>query len=379
MPRRVVPLVGLLLIAMGLVTFGSLQRHYETASTALHFPTLKGLNYGVPLGRNGAWVGTTWLRSGTDTNDQWTDVRDQMAGDLAFVRQHHLGRVIRLFVALDQLIQWTDAGDFRGFDETGLANFTRVLSLFAEHDLKMVAVLYDQEVIASPGNFRIQTLDGHHPAMRDGYLRATRLFLQRFGSNPTIIAWDLFNEAYSSLGTDSNLPPPPAADPTSPGYSEETVHAFLRDLYLVAKQTAPQAWFTVSDATLYWKPRPDLRRYADVLDFYDVHVYDDHPTLIDLRGRFDKPFIVGEAGAAVAGHHFRDQTIEPGVVRTLLEAGQVAGALAVLVHSVADQNVFPASHDRLTPTGAVLSGFPDAAQASAIWPLVEKCDRLYHL
>jgi len=237
-------------------------------------PSYKGLNYGVPLTQDGDWVGTAWLRPSA-----WPAVRPAIAADLVFIEQHHLGRVVRLFIALDQLMDWDRSLGFRGFRAAELAHLDETLDLFDAHGIRAVAVLYDQEVISSPGNFRFAALDGRHAAMRDGYLRATEGFLARYRQRATVAAWDLFNEAYASLGTGGGRPRPPAPDPVSPGYQTSTVHSFLHDLYLAARRAAPDAPLTVSDATLYFQPQPDLSLYDDILDFYDVHVYDDHPRL----------------------------------------------------------------------------------------------------
>jgi hypothetical protein len=360
----------LALVAVGFITFGSPSRQHPPVSTTLRFASLKGLNYGIPLARDGSWIGTSWLRTGTGVRDNWKLAYPQIVADLDFVQQHHLGRVIRLFIGLDQLMEWNDTIGFNGFHEQSVANFQQVVSLFAARDLQMVAVLYDQEETGSPGNFHFHALDGYHPAMRSGYLRATQAFLARFGSASTIVAWDLFNEAYGSLGPDGGHPRPPASDPVSPNYPDTLVHAFLHDLYAVAKGAAPQAWFTVSDGNLYVQPVPDLSRFDDILDFYDVHIYDDHPAIGDLRGRLDKPFIVGEAGASLKGDHLHDQRIEPGVVRDFLDHAQGAGALAMLIHSISDQNVFPATHTALTPAGTVLASFDSPVAETAEWPIV---------
>jgi hypothetical protein len=368
--RVAAALLGLAVVAVALITFASPSRQHPPVSTTLHFASLKGLNYGIPLANDGGWIGTTWLRSGTGVKDNWKVAYPQIVADLDFVEQHNLGRVIRVFIGLDQLMEWNDRTGFTGFHEESLANFQQVVSLFATHDLQMVAVLYDQEETGSPGNFHFQALDGHHEAMRAGYLRATETFLGRFGSVPTIVAWDLFNEAYGSLGPDAGHPRPPAADPVSPNYPDSLVHGFLHDLYAAAKGAAPRAWLTVSDGNLYVQPAPDLSRFDDILDFYDVHIYDDHPALADLRGRLDKPFIIGEAGAALKGNHLHDQGFEPDAVRNFLDHAGGAGALAVLIHSISDQNIFPATHDRLTPAGTILSSFESRAGGTAEWPIV---------
>jgi hypothetical protein len=361
-------LLGILAV-VGLLFLLTVEPARQTESMAPYLPLFKGLNYGVPLTQSGDWVGTAWLQA-----DRWPQVRPAVNADLDFVERHHLGRVIRLFVAIDQLMYWDTARGFIGFREQELANLDEALDLFDAHGIRVIAVLFDQEVVSSPGNFRFQALDGRHDTMRAGYVRAVGQLMQRLGDRSTVAAVDLFNEAYSSLGTTGGLPRPPAPDPTSPGYPAPVVHQFLKDIYAAAKQANARIPLTVSDATLYWQPQPDLSRYDDILDFYDVHVYDDHPNLSNLRLALDKPYIVGEAGAAVVGEHFTDQAIEAGAVRALLEQGRADGARAVLVHSIANQNVFPRTHDRLTPTGEVLSQFEAggaALQKPSVWPIVE--------
>src|SRR5207249_2365754 len=133
------------------------------------------------------------------------------------------------------------------------------------------------------------------PAMRQGYLRAADQFLGRFGARHTVIGWDLFNEPYNSLAQDGHLPAPPHDNPVSPNFSDQTVHDWMRDLYRTAKAASPTALFTFSDTTeLYWNPLPDLAKYSDTVDFYDIHVYDDHPSYPNRRWILDKPYVFCE-------------------------------------------------------------------------------------
>jgi hypothetical protein len=355
---------GLIVLGLALASLPPTRsaRQPSMGDEAFVMPGFKGLNYGVPLTQEGDWVGTGWLRSGPDSNDEWHRVRPRMIADLDFVQAHGLGHVIRLFIALDQLMRWDPKVGFLGFNETELANLDEALDIFDAHGSKVVGVLYDQEDQSSPGNFRFEALDGNHAAMRRGYLTATEVFLKRFGSRPTVVAWDLFNEAYASLGGSGHLLRPPAPDPVSPNYPDSVVHGFLSDLYATAKRVQPHAWFTVSDATLYWHNQPDLAPYRGILDFYDVHVYDDRPVLPDWATQMDRPYIIGEAGAAVEDEHFKDQRIEPAAIRSILEQARSAGVRCVLVHSIANQNVFSGSHDSLTPTGKVLAEFADSGR-----------------
>jgi hypothetical protein len=259
-----------------------------------------------------------------------------------------------VFIGLDQLMVWNSLAGFDGFDEASVDHFNAALSMFDARGIKVIAVLYDQEEVASTGNFHFAALDGSHEIMRRGYLRATDEFLRRFGARSTVIGWDLFNEAYNSLGRDGQLPLPPHSDPVSPNYTDQQVHAWLADLYQTARRAAPAARFTVSDSTeLYWNPDPDLRKYDDVVDFYDIHVYDDRPQYPDWKSRLRKPYIVGEAGASTVDHHYEDQALNSKAVGYLLQYAQPAGVSAVLVQGQA----FSANRTGLTPTGTALANF----------------------
>jgi hypothetical protein len=338
-------LAGALIVAEALAT-NALR---STPAPALFVPSPAGLNYGMPHTIGGDWLGTRWLRP-----SNWSAASPALAADLGFIQRNNLGKVLRVFVGLDQLMVWDADAGFDGFDEAAIGDFTAALDMFDAHGIKVIAVLYDQEEVASIGNFHFAALDGTHSVMRRNYLRATDEFLRRFGQRGTVIGWDLFNEAYNSLGVDGHLPAPPHADPVSPNYSRQRVHDWLKDLYQVAKRAAPSSRFTVSDTTeIYWNPDPDLTKYADVVDFYDIHIYDDNPRYPNLKSLLRKPYIVGEAGASTANNHYEDQALNSKVVGYLLQHEEAAGVSAVLAQGAA----FSSGRDALTPTGSVVAGY----------------------
>lgn len=339
-------MLGALLLTVGAAAISVFSTN---SAAALLMPSAAGLNYGAPHTLSGGWVGTEWLRPG-----DWQVTQPALAADLDFIQRHNLGKVIRLFVGLDQTMVWKANEGFDGFDEAALENFGAALDMMDARGIKVVAVLYDQEVVGSAGNFHFAALDGKHEIMRRNYLRATDEFLRRFGGRSTVVGWDLFNEAYNSLGQDGHLPAPPHADPVSPNYSDQVVHDWLKDLYRVAKLAAPTARFTVSDTTeIYWNPDPNLSLYSDVVDFYDVHIYDDHPRYPSSLAQLRKPYIVGEAGASTVNGHYNDQALNSVAVDYLLQHAQAAGASTVLAQGQA----FSSNRDSLTPTGAAVAGF----------------------
>jgi hypothetical protein len=92
------------------------------------------------------------------------------------------------------------------------------------------------------------------------------------------------------------------------------------------------------------------------VDFYDVHVYDDHPKLPNWKAQLQKPFMIGEMGGAVDSGHYRDQKINPQVIRFWLEQARSGGLSATLAHS-AENNLYPADRSSLTPSGQVVADF----------------------
>ena len=65
---------------------------------------------------------------------------------------------------------------------------------------------------------------------------------------------------------------------------------------------------------------------------------------------------MGEVGADTDRDHYRDQRVNPGVVRFTLDHAREAGLSAVLAHS-ADENVYPKDRSGLTATGRVMADF----------------------
>lgn len=316
----------------------------------LTLPSAVGINYDGPATADGQWLGTRWLRASDAEGEGWRQARPRLQADLDFIASHHLGALVRVFIGIDQLMVWDRSTGFVRFDEAAMTNLGQALDMFDIHGLKVIAVLFDQEEVSSPGNFRFQALDGAHPAMRAGYLRALDQFLRRFGTRPTVVAWDLFNEAYNSLGREGGLHRPPGDDPVSPNYQDTVVHAWLVDLYRTAKTVAPNARFTVSDTTeLYWKTPPDTARYDGAVDFYDIHVYDDHPRAVDWRSSLRLPYLLGEVGGD-PDHGFRDAGVNASAVSFWLSRARDLGISAVLAHS-ADDSLYSLRTGRLTPAG----------------------------
>lgn len=311
----------------------------------------RGLNYGTPPGPDGEYLGFTWLRSDMGSQDSWPQAQEGLDATLPFIQREHLGQVLRVFVGLDQIMLWKH-GTYQGLDAAGVAHFRTALQLFHSHGFQVIVVLFQQEEQSSPGNFRYWALDGRHPGMRAGYLEAAKQFVSAFRDNPTIAAWDLFNEPYNSLSPDGGLPTPPAPDPVTAGYSDQVVHQWMVDLYDAAKCAAPQDWFTFSDTTALVGHHPDLALYSHSVDFYDIHEYEARPYLPNWKGLLKKPIILGEVGAPRTGT--LDQALNAQVVDFWLNHAHQADAVAVLAQD--DKGaVYTPNLRNLTPTGQALS------------------------
>ena len=355
-------LLGLMLLlgvaACGLPTPGQTgqaasQSCPSSTSGSLPLTSDKGLNYGTPPGPGGEYLGTTWLRSDMGSDNNWSRAQVGLKATLPFIEQEHLGRVLRVFVGLDQIMVWNH-GAFQRLDPAGVAHFRTALQLFQSYGFKVIVVLFHQEERASPGNFRYWALDGQHARLRAGYLKAAREFVSAFRDSSTIAAWDLFNEPYNSLSTDGGLRTPPAPDPVTAGYPEQVVHQWMEDLYHAAKCAAPEDWFTFSDTTALVGHHPNPALYSNSVDFYDIHMYQPDPYVHNWKSFLKKPFILGEVGAPRPGGSLVDPTLNSRVVHFWLTHARQAGAAAVLVED--DKGaVYTANLTRLTPTGVALS------------------------
>jgi len=325
----------------------------DRGQASLGLPSIKGLNYDGPAAASGQWLGTRWLRPGAAAGAGWEAARPRLQADLDFIASHQLGQLVRVFIGLDQLMEWNATTGFVRFDPAAMKNLDEALGMFDAHHLRVLAVVFDQEEVSSPGNFHFDALDGRHPLIRANYLSAIDQFFHLVGARQTVAGWDLFNEAYNSLGREGGLPRPPAEDPVSPNYQDDTVHGWIKDLYRTAKRAAPNAWLTVSDTTdLYWKDPPVTSRYEGAVDFYDIHVYDDHPSARNWAHTLHRPYLLGEVGGDI-DHGFKNQSVNSQVVAFWLSHARELGIQAVLAHSTND-SVYSLRSGALTATGRVI-------------------------
>src|ERR671932_1754233 len=101
-----------------------------------------GTNYYVPSEHFTACRRWTWLRASCYRNREAAqEVPWQVASDLSFIRRRHQGGFQRVWISLDQLMDWQSTTGYQGYDPQSLANVDDMLRRFASHDIKVDLVL----------------------------------------------------------------------------------------------------------------------------------------------------------------------------------------------------------------------------------------------
>lgn len=258
----------------------------------------------------------TWLQASCYNSPTLGDTpRQQLISDLTFIRSRKIVKTMRLWISLDQLMLWNQQTGFAGYAPGALANLDDVLSIFHQYRVRAVLVLFSYASTPLINEFRPEALDGLHPAMRAGYIRAVRVFMRHLAANPidraTAPLIELQNEPYYQL---EEYFKDPARLGAYQGCAHVTVtdwgcvdtriiHPWLKALYRAARSAAPHGfYYSFSDTGrmfekyAYWS-----RMYPG--DIINEHVYDSTPAIhrnLYSRGRFfRKPWIVTEAGCNV--------------------------------------------------------------------------------
>jgi hypothetical protein len=264
------------------------------------------------------WLQASCYRAGLGSTAQGgRPAQTVLASDLSFVRAQRLAGFMRVWVSLDQLMRWDTTRGFTGYVAAALDNLDQALREFAQRRLGVDLVLFVYSHRSNVVNqFQPQALDGLHPKLREGYLRAVRLFIRHLAANPTdaqtVKVIDLQNEPYfqleqyfdsaAALGTYGSCMGPKETVRTS-CLDEKIVHPWLKDLYRTARAASTRFPYTESDTgrllntnateQAFW-----MRMYP--VDVYDIHMYDSTPwrhearwnTALHLR----KPWFSGEVG-----------------------------------------------------------------------------------
>lgn len=229
-------------------------------------------------------------------------------------------RVIRWFTLCDLRagVRFDDDGVPETLDTAFDRDFETALSLIDRSGLRLVPVLFDFHLCRPRRRLGGVEMGGRSrllrvPAFRDRLVeRVVAPVVQRYGNEPLIAAWDLFNEpewATFGIGTWN----PVASVP------RRGMRAFLRDVAALTHDVASQP-VTVGSASL---ATINLVRGIG-LDFYQPHWYDTVERAAPLARPLaavdcDRPVVLGEFPTSGSTRHPAD------VVRTARAAG-FAGA-----------------------------------------------------
>jgi hypothetical protein len=257
---------------------------------------LPWLRYGCDFGRS-AWFPDGGLASGRDR------VRLRAALEAIAAERADL---VRWFVLCDGRsgLRERGTGAPGGLDDALLEDFEVAVGEVSRVGLQMFPVLIDfhwglpaRHVRGVQAGGRLDVL--RDPEGREALLqRVLRPLLARYGHEPTIAAWDLFNEPeWITLGV-GRWNPYRAADAAD-------IRAFVRDAATLVHEVTVQP-VTMGSASPAW-----LGLVQDLgLDFYAPHWYADGDPPWPLERRvatlgLDGPVVLGEFGAQTAGEALR--------------------------------------------------------------------------
>jgi len=335
-----------------------------------------GSNYYAPAAKFTHCRRWTWLQATCYRNPMAREnVPRQLTSDLRFIVRHQQGTFQRVWISIDELMVWNRRTGFIRYDGQALANVDDALRRFAALGIKVDLVLLQYAKGTGELNqFHPEALDGRHPAMRAGYLRAIKRFIVRLSLDPvvasTVAVVDLENEPYFALeeyfqkgrrylGRWTACWNGRQVD--SDCVDQTIIHPWLKDLYRVARLASNNFLYTVSDTGRLLQSDPERQRYwigMYPVDVFDIHMYDDKPALDAARwataSDLPKVWFAGEVGCA-AGHVIctYDGTRALGPDRWWMSNLGKYGACAVLIEDRTTAWTYrDGPHSQyLTPTG----------------------------
>ena len=252
-----------------------MSRDTDSQPPFLSGANLPWVHYGIDFGAN-AWR--------PDGGIAQTDERAQLETVFAGLAASGV-RYVRWFLFCDGRagIAFGANGQPLGLDDFVCRDVDAALDIAGRHGIRIMFVVLDflwcdpasvTRGVQMGGRAHVLT----DPASRDALLDVVlRPLLERYGEEPTILAWDVINE-------------PEWIKTVEPA----DLHAWLSEcVALIHAATNHPA--TVGSAGVRWR-----ERYADLnLDFYQVHWYDSlkqQPSLDTSIAElgFDKPVLLGE-------------------------------------------------------------------------------------
>ena len=239
-------------------------------------------NYGWDFGD------TAWGHRGVSNPES----RAAISADFAFLKSKGV-RVARWFVFSDGRAspEFDSKGLPTGLDEHFFPDFDAALAIAREHGVRLIPVLFDFHLFDKAQNEKGVQLGGRGRLVLDEKAtealveRVLRPMLQRYGQDPTIYAWDVFNEPELRIKGVKG----PGARPAE----RKKVFAFVKRVAALIHAEARQP-VTVGS----WKRSLVARWKGAGLDLYQFHHYEDaFPEPYDkpyAQLGLDKPCLVGE-------------------------------------------------------------------------------------
>jgi hypothetical protein len=279
-----------------------------------------GTNYYTPVEDFSRCTRWTWLTNCYTDPAASETAQQGVSSDAAFIVHNGQGTFQRVWVSLDELMNWDPTTGYHGFNSQYLANLDDALARFHAYGIKVELVLFQWGLHTEDQyQFHPEALDGNHATMRAHYLQAMRDFVSHLAANPTdaatVAVMDLQNEAYyqmkqffeqgqSYLGTFTQCWTGSVVDRGC--VDQNITRPWLTDLYNAAHGAAPNFEYTVSDVGYLLTTTASDQQFWESMypvDVYDIHVYSPAPWNDAARwatgSLLKRPWFSGESGCVV--------------------------------------------------------------------------------
>ncbi|MEP6714790.1 MAG: hypothetical protein ABJC09_04410, partial [Terriglobia bacterium] len=176
----------------------------------------------------------------------------------------------------------------------------------------------------------VQVGNGLRNGLWQSYRAAVAAWISRYSGatdgGKAILGWQAVDEGYEGISWGDNW------GAIAPSF----LHSLYVDLYQVIRgvpSAQPVGIESANKGLPLWSQDaagqlPNKKFYADAADYYNLHLFDDTGSIPPGVDMFDKPWLIGEAGASLTGSpaHFSDPTqqFEPNAISKFLTGADSA-------------------------------------------------------